>query len=248
MPKSRGQGLARLALLFGVISLRAASGHRPGLSLRDGCRSAPPCGSSSTWASYGGIAATVLALIALAWGRGTVHGRIGRHRARMRAREPVLSPFRFQQAAGAVPPIHDITTDIVTPPQYVETAALRRELRAPNSLELPVDDHQPAGCGLPGDPAAVPRRCSPADAYAEGARRWCAPAAGRWWRPTQAGRRIEATDTTFWFRFKDDVAVRVSAVPDGTSRVDMRSVSRLGRSDLGTNARRIREFLADLAR
>ena len=62
------------------------------------------------------------------------------------------------------------------------------------------------------------------------------------------GRRIEATDTTFWFRFKDDVALRVSAVPDGTSRVDMRSVSRLGRSDLGTNARRIREFLADLAR
>ena len=63
-----------------------------------------------------------------------------------------------------------------------------------------------------------------------------------------ASHRIEATDTTFWFRFKDDVALRVSAVPDGTSRVDMRSVSRLGRSDLGTNARRIREFLADLAR
>ncbi|MEZ5421133.1 MAG: DUF1499 domain-containing protein [Vicinamibacterales bacterium] len=64
----------------------------------------------------------------------------------------------------------------------------------------------------------------------------------------EAGRRIEATDTTFWFRFKDDVALRVSAVPDGTSRVDMRSVSRIGRSDIGTNARRIRDFLADLAR
>ena len=63
-----------------------------------------------------------------------------------------------------------------------------------------------------------------------------------------AGRRIEATDTTFWFRFKDDVALRVSALPDGTSRVDMRSVSRIGRSDIGTNARRVREFLADLGR
>ena len=61
-----------------------------------------------------------------------------------------------------------------------------------------------------------------------------------------AAHRIEATDTTRWFGFKDDVAIRVSALPDGGSRVDMRSVSRVGRSDIGTNARRIREFLADL--
>ena len=62
----------------------------------------------------------------------------------------------------------------------------------------------------------------------------------------EAGRRIEATDTTYWFGFKDDVAIRVSAMPDGMSRVDLRSVSRVGRSDVGTNAKRIREFLADL--
>jgi uncharacterized protein (DUF1499 family) len=37
-------------------------------------------------------------------------------------------------------------------------------------------------------------------------------------------------------------------VPDGTSRVDLRSVSRVGRSDVGTNAKRIRAFLADLTR
>jgi hypothetical protein len=64
----------------------------------------------------------------------------------------------------------------------------------------------------------------------------------------EPGRRIEATDTTFWFGFKDDVAIRVSALPDGGSRVDVRSVSRVGRSDVGTNARRIRAFLEDLER
>ena len=59
--------------------------------------------------------------------------------------------------------------------------------------------------------------------------------------------RLEATDTTFWFGFKDDVVVRVR--PDGTgSRVDVRSLSRVGRSDLGMNARRIRSFLERLRR
>jgi uncharacterized protein (DUF1499 family) len=63
-----------------------------------------------------------------------------------------------------------------------------------------------------------------------------------------AGRRVEATDQTYFFGFKDDVAIRVSAIPDGSSRVDVRSVSRVGRSDIGTNAKRIRAFLADLSK
>jgi uncharacterized protein (DUF1499 family) len=54
--------------------------------------------------------------------------------------------------------------------------------------------------------------------------------------------RLEATDRTRWFGFRDDVVVRVTAEGTGT-RVDVRSVSRVGRSDLGTNARRIRRFL-----
>jgi uncharacterized protein (DUF1499 family) len=54
--------------------------------------------------------------------------------------------------------------------------------------------------------------------------------------------RIEATDTTFWFGFKDDVVVRLTPWGTGT-RVDVRSVSRVGRSDVGTNARRITSFL-----
>jgi uncharacterized protein (DUF1499 family) len=58
--------------------------------------------------------------------------------------------------------------------------------------------------------------------------------------------RLEATDTTRWFGFKDDVVVRVTPVAEG-ARVDVRSASRVGQSDLGANARRIRAFLAALA-
>jgi uncharacterized protein (DUF1499 family) len=59
---------------------------------------------------------------------------------------------------------------------------------------------------------------------------------------------LEATDTTFWFGFKDDVVVRIRAQEDGSgSHVDVRSVSRVGTSDLGVNARRIGEFLTAFA-
>jgi uncharacterized protein (DUF1499 family) len=54
--------------------------------------------------------------------------------------------------------------------------------------------------------------------------------------------RVEATATTFWFGFKDDVVVRIRETPDG-SRIDVRSVSRVGQSDLGANAARIVAFL-----
>ena len=58
--------------------------------------------------------------------------------------------------------------------------------------------------------------------------------------------RIEATDTTLLYGFKDDVVVRIA--PDGdASRVDVRSVSRVGKSDVGVNAKRIRKFLSKLS-
>ncbi len=58
--------------------------------------------------------------------------------------------------------------------------------------------------------------------------------------------KIEATAQTFWFGFKDDIIVRIQ--PDSTgSLVDVRSVSRVGVSDLGANARRIRKYLTLLA-
>ena len=57
--------------------------------------------------------------------------------------------------------------------------------------------------------------------------------------------RIEATATTRVFRFKDDVVIRIRPRAGG-SRLDIRSVSRLGNGDLGKNASRIRAFLVHL--
>ncbi|HXY62332.1 MAG TPA: DUF1499 domain-containing protein, partial [Nitrospirota bacterium] len=59
--------------------------------------------------------------------------------------------------------------------------------------------------------------------------------------------RIQASATTFWFGFTDDVVVRIISAAGGC-KVDVRSVSRVGRSDLGTNAKRIRTFLRKLER
>lgn len=243
MPKTRGQGLARLALLVGFVSLALLAATGPGyrggwVSLGTALR------QFLAWAAYGGAAATVLALIALAWGRGSARRTAAL--ALVVGLASLFFPLRFQQAAGAVPPIHDITTDTVTPPQYVEVAALRRDLQTPNGLDLPPETINQQIAAYP-EIQPLFLAISPAEAYQKAlalvrTRGWEVVAADA------AARRIEATDTTFWFRFKDDVALRVSALPDGTSRVDMRSVSRLGRSDIGTNARRIREFLADLAR
>jgi uncharacterized protein (DUF1499 family) len=57
--------------------------------------------------------------------------------------------------------------------------------------------------------------------------------------------RLEATDTTAWFGFTDDIVVRLTPWGTGT-RVDVRSVSRYGTTDTGTNARRIRRFFTAL--
>ena len=62
----------------------------------------------------------------------------------------------------------------------------------------------------------------------------------------RAAGRIEAIATTRLLRFKDDVVIRLRE-ERGRVRVDVRSKSRLGRGDLGTNARRIRRFLAALS-
>jgi uncharacterized protein (DUF1499 family) len=59
--------------------------------------------------------------------------------------------------------------------------------------------------------------------------------------------RIEAYDKTVWFGFTDDIVIRLT--PEGSDTgVDLRSVSRVGISDLGKNAKRIRAYLEKLKR
>ena len=102
-----------------------------------------------------------------------------------------------------------------------------------------------------GDEAAV-ARCSAAPGIANGtpeARMLCFARLMRWAivAADRASGRIEASATTPWFGFTDDVVVRIAPAPGG-SRIDVRSVSRVGKSDLGVNARRIRDFLGRMTR
>jgi uncharacterized protein (DUF1499 family) len=63
----------------------------------------------------------------------------------------------------------------------------------------------------------------------------------------EPGLTIHIEAHTFLFRFVDDVVVRLRRVPEGEDVLaDVRSRSRVGRGDLGANARRIRDYLADL--
>ena len=58
---------------------------------------------------------------------------------------------------------------------------------------------------------------------------------------------IDATDTTFWYGFQDDITIRLRASEGGGTIVDVRSLSRVGGSDLGKNAARVGEFLERLS-
>ena len=57
--------------------------------------------------------------------------------------------------------------------------------------------------------------------------------------------QIDATATSGWFGFKDDVAVRISPV-EGAVKVDIRSTSRVGLSDLGANSTRVYGLMVEL--
>lgn len=150
-------------------------------------------------------------------------------------------PYSWQRRAASVPPIHDITTDLENPPVFDAVVSLRAD--APNSLERPDTLASQQREGYP-DLAPVTLPLAPDQAFD----RALALAQDKGWEIVTADKsagRIEATDTTRFFGFKDDVVIRITPWGSG-SRVDMRSVSRVGRSDVGTNARRIEDFLSEL--
>ena len=136
-----------------------------------------------------------------------------------------------------LPAIHDISTDIADPPGFVALAALRGAQANPLARTPEVDRAQREAY-----PGVLPldSPLAPAAAFARAA----ATARALGWRvqaeDPEAG-LIEASATTFWFGFVDDIAIRVRP-HDGGSRVDLRSVSRVGQGDLGANARRIARF------
>jgi len=148
----------------------------------------------------------------------------------------------WQYKARSVPPIHDITTDIQSPPEFVAMERLRAD--APNPPEYAGEEtaKQQREAYPDIQPLVV---STPVQEVID---EIVMLISNRGWKIVSVNRnegRIEATEKLAWFGFKDDVVLRVTSTSDGT-RVDMRSKSRIGRSDVGVNAERIRQFLSDL--
>ena len=137
-------------------------------------------------------------------------------------------PLEHLRRVKTLPYINDITTDTEKPPQFLQPKPYERHFAELQGIGYP--HLQPLQLALP-----------PAQAFARA--RAAAQALG--WEIVvldESAGRIEALATTRWFGFKDDMVVRI--VPAGAgSRIDVRSKSRVGRSDIGANARRIQEFL-----
>lgn len=235
-----------LAVLGCFLALAAgAAGGSAGLLYRWDILSLRDAFDLLGWAAYGGLGAGAVSLL------GLIRSRPGSSR-----RGFILAfiglclgiavfwlPYSQQQTARRVPAIHDITTDTVNPPGFQAVVPLRPE--GSNRLDY-------GGPDLAGKqrraypdirPAVFDAPPEPVFSAALGVAREMG------WHIVHSKAdegRIEAVATTFWFGFKDDVVVRVTGTPEG-SRVDVRSVSRVGVSDVGKNAARIRAFLEALS-
>lgn len=224
-----------LALLAGILLLVAGPGYRLGLwPFRTGF-------ALMTYSAWIGLGAALCALVPLIVS-------VMERRWKMAAMPAVVLilgvvscvvPYFWKRTAQQLPRIHDISTDTVNPPRFVAMAPLRAH--AVNPLEyggpeiarkqqLGYPDITSLSLAIPFD-QAFGRALDTAQRMG-----WNVVAAV----PAQG--RIEASDTTFWFGFTDDIVIRV--MPSGSgARLDIRSVSRVGQSDAGTNARRIRSYL-----
>ena len=230
----------RLTLLAAVAAALLLLGSGPGTRL--GAWEFRTGFTVLRWGAYLGLAAAAAALAQLVLPRW-----------RPRAAGPLILalglgllaagvPWYWRARARSVPPIHDITTDTADPPAFVAVLPLRAG--APNPAEYGGEDVAAAQQQAYPDLRPLLLPLPPAEGFS----RALAAARGAGWEIVAADSgagRIEATATTGWFGFKDDVVVRVTPA-NGGSRIDVRSVSRVGRSDVGTNARRIREYLRSL--
>lgn len=153
-------------------------------------------------------------------------------------------PLSMLSKGKSVPPIHDISTDLINPPEFVAIAPLRAD--APNPVAYAGE--ATAEQQRQGYPELTTLIYSESRAELVSAVEKAAKNLGWELVNTDANQSIiEATDTTAWFGFKDDIVIRVT--DNGNERlVDIRSKSRVGGSDLGKNAERIHDFIDELDR
>ena len=234
-----GRALARIALVVGLlcaaVALLAGPAYRVGMS---------PLGVSLQairWSAVGAIGGAVAALVALllsmmptAVPRARLAAAVALGINVLVAAPPLVLYLQVQR----LPKIHDISTDGNDPPRFVAVLPLRQGAR--NGVDYPASTADEQRRGYPDiGPLALP--LAPPAAFERALQ---AARAMGWEIVASAPEtlRIEATDTTLMFGFKDDVVVRITS-QDAGSVVDVRSLSRVGGSDFGTNAKRVRAYL-----
>ena len=195
------------------------------------------------WVVGIGCVAAVLGLVGLVLPKGRSTALVSLLLSIVIGAAAAWTPWQMAQQAKSLPRIHDISTDLDNPPAFVAVLPLRANAANPatyggaeiaSAQRAAYPDIQPLIL-------AAPRADVFAAALAEAKKMdWEIVA-----QDPQQG-RIEATATTFWFGFKDDIVVRIVDA-NGKTRIDVRSVSRVGKSDIGKNAARIRSYLGALA-
>lgn len=230
---------AWIGLIVAVIGL--AGMLLSGPLYRTGVMDLRPAFSLMGWGAKIGVFAVLVGIVALILSLMTRHTRGGAI-AVVAIVLGVLAftpPWIFRNTAASVPPIHDISTDTTTPPVF--KALLPERSSAPNPVEYggaevarqqhkAYPDIKPLHFNLSA-PQVFAAALSTANDMG-----WKIAA-----QDASTG-RIEATDTTFWYGFKDDVVIRIRPESSTETRLDIRSLSRVGKSDVGKNAERIREF------
>src|SRR5262245_59160560 len=158
----------------------------------------------------------------------------------------ICIPWHYDRVRKRVPRIHDITTDVENPPEFAAVLSARAAENAATAAYAGPEVARLQKVAYP-DVAPLELRLSAAKAFdlalaaAKSMPGWDIAASD------PATGRIEASQASRWFRFTDDVVIRVAPSRSG-SRIDMRSLSRQGRSDFGVNAARIRAYMAAVRR
>jgi uncharacterized protein (DUF1499 family) len=232
--KQLAWGSVALAAACALAELFAGPGHRLGWwAFGIGIQ-------TIRWAATVAAAVCVLAALAavLAQRRKLPQTRAVFLAAAVLALVAAAPPTYFWYLVQHLPRMHDITTDTANPPQYVSVLPLRQGARNPTEYDPKAAAQQREGYP---DIAPVILESAPAQTFAHAER----VARSMGWEmvavvPTEL--RIEATATSFLFGFKDDIVIRITPSGSG-SRIDMRSLSRVGGSDFGVNASRVRTFV-----
>lgn len=153
------------------------------------------------------------------------------------------APAQWLLQARTAPRINDVTTDTANVPAMVVTQRMRHG--APNPAGYPGESAAALQRAAYPDIVPVLIKASVADAF----RKADAVAMAMGWdvvARAPADGRIEAIDTSEWFGLTDDIVIRIRPEGANRSRIDIRSKSRIGESDFGVNARRIRAFIERL--